>query len=452
MQRNKHKALLSRMPSNKFLLKALVIFSGITAVVFLYYVPNTKVMDKSRGMAITNPSDTSWHKANNQLNSFQSKEEVVGNSRKLFKKIFIAFGYWEQLTAATNNFLDLTALASYGGREVVVPFVKDSFFYGTPRAEKKFETLELYYNVSALNHTLRSRGHGTLVSWKEFQDVCKGKLDVLLHFDYTNLNKTIKYNQASRAFFPCKKRHSNSFRDLTVKRKICMNVFAVDSVEKFENEVIEKLPCVGFDEWRGSNIKYSHRAQFQLSSVVANRLHLGEAGIFFSSKLLHVAQDFITKTFGPHFISMHIRAERILKLAKTIRDMAAVIECISNLTARVQRHRNNSTAPVFLASDFAEYGSLSRRARQARQSFKSLMKILAPLKPVIFQPSVYNLTDRGTVAIVEMNILVSGKHLFVVGGGTFQEWVVSQFLHKNNIDSRHRAKCQSDLCNVLCWF
>ena len=180
-----------------------------------------------------------------------------------------------------------------------------------------------------------------------------------------------------------------------------MNVFAVDSVEKFENEVIEKFPCVGFDQWRGGNIKYSHRAQFPLSSVVANRLHSGEAGIFFSSKLLHVAQDFITKNFAPHFFSMHIRAETILKLARTIRDMAAVKECISNLTARVQRQRNNSTVPVpvFLASEFAEYGNSSRRARQARQSFKSLMKILAPLKPLIFQPSVYNRTDRGTVAI-----------------------------------------------------
>ena len=54
------------------------------------------------------------------------------------------------------------------------------------------------------------------------------------------------------------------------------------------------------------------------------------------------------------------------------------------------------------------------------------MKILAPLKPVIFQPSTYNLTDRGAVAIVEMNILVSAKHLYVVGGGSFQAWVVEQ--------------------------
>ena len=100
------------------------------------------------------------------------------------KKIFIAFDYWEQLTAATNNLLDLTALAAYGGRQVVVPFVRNSLFYGS-LTKKRFETLALYYNVTALNHTLRSRAHGTLISWKGFQDVCKGKLDMLVYFDYT---------------------------------------------------------------------------------------------------------------------------------------------------------------------------------------------------------------------------------------------------------------------------
>ena len=442
MQCIKHMGLLRGVPSNKFLQKALLLLCGITALLFLFYVRNTKIVNKSRDTAVTN-----------QLNSFQSKEEAVDNSRKPFKKIFIAFSYWEQLTAATNNFLDLTALAAYGGRQVVIPFVKDSLFYGSPK-EKRFETLELYYNVSALNRTLRSRGHGTLISWKEFQDVCQGKLDVLVHFDYTNLNKTTKYNQDTRAFIPCKNRGSNTFGDLNVAQTICMNVFAVDSIEKFENEVIKRLPCVGFDQWRGTNNKYSHRAQFDLSSVVANRLHSGEAAIFFSSKLLRVARDFIAKSLGPLFFSVHIRAERILKLAGTIRDMAAVKGCISNLTARVQRYNDFSTAlvPVFLASDFAQYGSSSRLARQARQRSKSLMNILAPLKPVIFQPSAYNLTDRGTVAIVEMNILVSGKHLSVVGGGTFQEWVVSQFLSKNNIDLKPKAKCQSELCNYLCSF
>jgi len=372
-------------------------------------------------------------------------------ARRPGKKIFIAFDYWEQLTMATNNFLDLTALAAYGGRQVVLPFVKDSRFYGQS-TEKGFETLALYYNVSALNRTLRSHDHGTLISWKEFQDVCQGKLDVLVHFDYTNVSKSKKYNRTTRAFFPCNERHGKTFGDLKVERTICMNVFAVDSVGKFENEVIEKLPCVGLAEWRGSNNKRSFRAQFNLSPVVTDRLHFRDAAIFFSPKLLQVARDFIAKSLGPFFVSAHIRAEKMLKFGTTFNSSVAVKECISNLTTLVQRYKNTSTVPIplFLATDFADYGSSSYRAIVARKNAKSLMKILTPLKPIIFEPSIYKLTDRGAVAIVELNILVSSKRLFVVGGGSFQTWLADKFLNENDTDHKSTATCQNELCHRLC--
>ena len=71
------------------------------------------------------------------------------------------------------------------------------------------------------------------------------------------------------------------------------------------------------------------------------------------------------------------------------------------------------------------------------------MNILAPLKPIIFQPSAYNLTDHGAVAIVEMNILSSGKRLFLVGGGSFQGWQASIFKKTN---SAQKVKCRNELC------
>ena len=89
-----------------------------------------------------------------------------------------------------------------------------------------------------------------------------------------------------------------------------MNAFAVDAVEKFENEVIERLPCVGFDQWRGIDNKYSHRAQFQLLSVVANCMRSGEAAIFFSSKLHHVVQSLNSPFFPPHLGAEPGRAKR----------------------------------------------------------------------------------------------------------------------------------------------
>ena len=149
------------------------------------------------------------------------------------------------------------------------------------------------------------------------------------------------------------------------------------------------------------------------------------------------------KSLGPFFVSAHIRAEKMLTFGNTFNNSEVVKKCISNLTTRVQRYQNASRAPIplFLATDFGDYGSLSRGAVLVRENAKSLMNILAPLKPITFQPSDFNLTDHGAVAIVEMSILLSGKRLFVVGGGSFQAWQAS--LDEN-------VKCRNELCNTLC--
>ncbi|XP_020629609.1 uncharacterized protein LOC110066707 [Orbicella faveolata] len=450
MENINQKVLPIRMPFNKSLQKAFILFCGITILVMcVFYLRRTTSTD-DRGRTHIDDRSYLWQNATNPLNNFSSKL-AVENMKRHGKKIFIAFNYWEQLTMGTNNFFDLTALAAYGGRRVVVPLVNDSKFHGLP-TEKGIKTLELYYNVSALNRTLRARGHGTLISWKEFQDVCQGKLDVLVRIDYTKLKKSTAYNQATRPFFPCNDSHTDTIStDFKVEKTICMNVFAVDSVEKFENEVVERLPCVGLDQWRGSKRRNRFRAQFQLSPLVTNRLgSLRDAAVFFNPKLLHIARDFITKHLGPLFVSVHVRAERILS---TFKNITAVVRCLSNLVTQVQSHKKDSKAhmPVFLAADFADYGSSSKQVEPARENAESLMKILAPLKPVIFQPSVYNLTDRGTVAIVEMNILVLGTHLSVAGGGKFQAWILNQFVNKNNIDQRYKANCRSKMCNYFCY-
>ena len=114
-----------------------------------------------------------------------------------------------------------------------------------------------------------------------------------------------------------------------LEKTICMNVFSVDSVEKFENEVIKRLPCVGLDQWRESKYRNRIRAQFQLSPLVTNHLSSqGGAVVLFNPKLLHIAQDFIVRNLGPLFVSVHVSAERILS---TFKNTTAVVKCSSNL-------------------------------------------------------------------------------------------------------------------------
>ena len=297
----------------------------------------------------------------------------------------------EQLTKVTDSLLQLTALAAYSGRQVVVPFVKDSFFHGTMTGGFS-KTLAFYYNLTALNNALRSHSHATLISWSKFQDVCKGRLDVLVRFNFTNLSTTTTYS-AARPFTPCENQ-PKTIQDIKIAKTICMNVFALDSVEKFENEVVERLPCVGILKWMGADKGKTFRTQFDLKSVVHNRvLSNRDVNILFHSKLLLVAQDFIAKNIGPLFTSVHIRSEIILKHGGSL---SLVKKCISKLTARVQKIGN----PVYTATDFSEFGSLGGYIKPVREKARSLMKILSPLKPITFQPSEYNLTDGGAAAIV----------------------------------------------------
>jgi len=440
------KASLSWLVLNKSLLRGYFLLCVIALVICAFYLRlRISVVDNEHYGQYDR--SLSGNKATNQSSSSVPKKKEEESARP-GKKIFIAFNYWEQVTMATNSFLDLTALAAYGGRQVVLPFAKDSSFYGTP-TEKGLETLSLYYNVSALNRTLRSRGHGTLISWEEFQDICHGKLDILVHFVY---KKPTERNTPE--FFQCDGQPRNTFGGLKVQRTICINVFAIDSIEKFENDVIARLPCIGFAEWRGINRGESFRTHFDLSAVVPHNMRSLDTANFFSSRLLEVTRDFIAKRLGPLFVSAHIRTEKIGSRVGVYFDKL-VKTCISNLANLVQKYKNASRGPIplFLATDFGDYGSLSGGARTARKKANSLMKDLAPLNPIIFQPSTYNLTDHGAVAIVEMNIVTSGSRFFVVGGGSFQEWQVDIFLNKINTDQNKedaKTKCKNELCNMLC--
>ena len=359
------------------------------------------------------------------------------------RKIIIAFKWWEQLTMASNNLLGLAALAAYGGRQVVVPFVENSRFSGT--ATKNNKTLAFYYNLQALNNTLRSHGHATLINWEGFQDVCKARLDLLVYIDYPDLNVTTNYSR-SAPFYRCNDRRKTMFEGFSVGKTICMDA-SLDSVQRFENEVVMGLPCVGIFHWRGiSNEHNSRRARFNTSHAVRNILCYQNISSLFSSELHHIAENFVAKHLGGIFVSIHIRTEWLLRRGVDISDL---VKCISFLSARVQsiRDKIGRATPVFLAADFAEFGSSSYKITAVRKRSESLKKILAPLKPITFSPSEFKLADRGAVAIVEMVILASGNRLVVLGGGSFQSSIVDQFLKKRKANSwqvdRLSCKCHT---------
>ena len=126
LQGTRTKTSLSWLPPNKSLLKLIFMLRGATLVICAFYLRGTSITDNEKILHYDRA--LSWHNSTNQSSSSIPIKKENQSTRRPGKKIFIAFDYWEQLLMATSNFLDLTALAAYGERQVVLPFVKKLSF------------------------------------------------------------------------------------------------------------------------------------------------------------------------------------------------------------------------------------------------------------------------------------------------------------------------------------
>ena len=372
-------------------------------------------------------------KSNAVLNGGNFAQHENGSSiQRRNLKFYIAFRYWEQLTQATNNLIALTALASYSGHQVVVPFVIDSHFFGHKMSSDDTQTLALYYNLSAFNNTLRSHGYSTLVSWETFQSVCRDKLDLLIRFSYGE--------EASRRQQTTEIQGFQTRFGFNISKTVRVDSGMLRSVESFLDKVVKGSKCVGIQEWRG-NMEVPERAFFPLPMVIHSSLSTSNVA-FFNGKLLEIADDFINKTLGSNYISHHIRAEQILKRSNG--NFTTLVNCIKKQASLIKniRARHPNYNKLFVAVDFSGFGSQSKGVSEARRKASLLLKHLNELfdNMVFLQPQLYNIEDKGAVAIVELAVLASGKQLFLTGGGGFQHFIRQEFMKRspNSYDKVHR--------------
>ena len=371
-------------------------------------------------------------KINEVLNggNFAQQDDSSRQSRNM--KFYIAFKYWEQLSMATNNLIALTALASYSGHQVVAPFVNDSKFFGYKMSSDDTQTLALYYNLSAFNNTLRSHGYSTLVSWETFQSVCRDKLDLLIRFSYGE--------EASRRQQTTEIQGFQTRFGFNISKTVRVDSGMLRSVESFLDKVVKGSKCVGIEEWRG-NKEVPERAFFPLPMDIHSSLSTSNVA-FFNGKLLEIADDFINKTLGSNYISHHIRAEQILKRSNG--NFTTLVNCIKKQASLIKniRARHPNYNKLFVAVDFSGFGSQSKGVSEARRKASLLLKHLNELfdNMVFLQPQLYNIEDKGAVAIVELAVLASGKQLFLTGGGGFQHFIRQEFMKRspNSYDKVHR--------------
>ncbi|KAJ7390446.1 hypothetical protein OS493_025146 [Desmophyllum pertusum] len=346
-------------------------------------------------------------------------------------KFFIAFSFGDQLTRATESLLTLAAVAKYADRHVVVPFVKNSSFYGT-KLDQNTGTLSRYFDLKELNRKLDSYEYGLLTDWEHFQKHCNQRLDVLLVMLYVDktTNHSIRLSNSQRQLleetgWTAGLHTLNRFKGFYINQTIYINPEILTSLQQLEDDVLRGSSCVGFRVWRGIG---NNRSHFPIPSNKARSPFSIRHEVPFNRDLLRFAHEFATKRLGQNYISVHIRTEWVLHEHGS--SMTYLYECLQQLGSRVQVTKEKTgLKKIFLATDFSRFGSKSFTVREAQEKSEILVEYLGRMlgNHETFNPDTVELSDRGSIAIVELSILSAGKKLFLVGGGNFEDWMKNKF-------------------------
>jgi len=414
-----------------------IVFIGTVIFSAIFYVVRLSSLESEKYSLYVSGSTEARTWENGSSNTATLRRPTIRikmhQATQLREKFFIAFAFGDQLTRATENLLALAALSRYGNRSVAVPFVKDSMFYGT-KIDQNAGTLSRYFDLNALNQKLDSYGYGLFKGWRHFQQSCNQSLDVLLNVltpdgsSHAHLSNVQKQVLKKIGWTPCishLQQTGDRFKGFNINQTICIDPEILTSLQQLESDVLRGSTCVGFVEWRGIGIGRCH---FPLSSDKVPSPLSVRPEVPFSHKLVQVAQDYAVRQLKNNYISVHIRSEWVLRRHKS--NITYLLDCFDQLTSRIQSTKQKTgLEKIFLATDFSTFGSKSYTIRPAQEKSEMLHKYLDKLLENLheFDPRTVELSDRGSIAIVEMNILSAGKKLFLVGGGNFEDWIKDQF-------------------------
>ncbi|XP_031562579.1 uncharacterized protein LOC116298317 [Actinia tenebrosa] len=399
------------------------------------------------------------YKENHDELSINSDDQADQNKSMYTKRKFIfAFRYYEQLGRATNNLLALTSWAKYRGSLVVSPFVNNSRMSGLSRgvshflratSTMRFGPLDEYYNVPKLNQNLQKHGYGTLASFVDFENECHHRLNIVIHFLYSDpdslkdaaewYRKTFKemrviYSKAKvDGWLPCPfVRHSRLQKQLRFKvsRYVCVDPDIIRTPEELEEKVIQSRQCVGVVLWKGTGKSRTH---FPLASPISHPL--SPSDVDFNPTLVKIAKDFVREKIGSNFIAIHVRIERHYSRL----GMNVTYRCMKKLINRITEARKHfKINKIFLASDLPVYGSDTFKPQDSLLKDREVLLnfLLKELDfPITYKP--VQIYDTGSIAIIEMNILAAGEKIYTLGGGNFQEWILNLFRKKQGGKSRN---------------
>ena len=418
---------------------------------------------------------------NNDVTNIYARHKHCNSSSRRY---VIGLSYWEQLVMAARNMFQLVIVANDWGSRVVEPYAVNSRLFGFRNFVIKRDLsltensgpllLSQLVNIDKLNTIMCDHGLPHLVSLQQFIDN-SAELVIVVHFIHyfsnpndinvpTNIKGRIIAQFNSSPVIDCAMllkqyvykisdllhQESDGKRDHVIKQYYCVDATKFISTERLGEMIgiseLEEFTVIVVD-WHG----YSKRSMVYNSATgphVNKRATLGTSynGPSFAAVTLPHSDRVINATdrYLQHvkitkpFIAVHIRSEKIGQVQVTHRGylQSCMKQMLQLLEQLKQQHDINN---IVICIDVGETGSDS--CVNCR-SGSTTLQILHDhnLEVTHFDPAVINETyDKGFIALVEMNILSHGDHLIVVGGGSFQNQTVHNFILNHPIHSNSYA-------------
>ncbi|XP_065910451.1 uncharacterized protein [Dysidea avara] len=380
----------------------------------------------------------------------------------------LALEYYEQLTCATRNLLQLCNIAQNLKARVVTPFLLRSLLNGIPdfnSTRRHYYPLNTVYDVPKLNETFHTITGTHLVTFNQFiqhapRDVVL--VDTLYSYEAKTEYKT--FNDSGFELFNCPNHLSpdqidtarnaeNNLQKHTVvnhfvvKKFICLprttHDITTDQIKQF---IGIKPHTIVFNQWRGCayhscevkaprNVVNSARHRILYHSVTSQRsLTYKDISLPYNNAVVSSAKAFLDKiSLAFPFVSVHVRIE---KLAIVNRKINGLTKCCMNLLDNLVKsfRQKYNTNHFMTITDIGKYGTIGCTDRTCIQHVKVVESALTSmnLTQYKFDPELTHASDNPSfVSLVEMHTLAMGDRLVVVGHGSFKYQLITQFLITN---------------------
>lgn len=369
------------------------------------------------------------------------------------RKVLWVDHYSEQMGRAASNFADLISLAKVMNRSLVEPYVFNSRMSGLEtRRVGQAHPFSYYYDTAIVNRLLVARGFKRLLTMEEMYAECPNGFDVVVQLVYTDKMYNMRRTPDEQRLAACRKAaqesptatadcpalvslmrarpRPNVMSSALFGRGVVVDVQRFHDPRLLESDVMLNEHCAEIVLWAGQG---RQRAEFDLSEKTIYPVELRH-----SERLLDIADKFVRERIGGPYVGVHIRAEKEKKFGLTVEHprqcLNVVKEAVTMLRTRVAQAESPPIAPkevkVFFTCDLYPHGSdtITRNMRPSERA-----ELLAHTHRVLegaIEIDDQQLDDNGAQAIVEMHAVSEANAIVVMGGGNFQEWIVSLFKEK----------------------